>query len=118
MSQINNYLNKLSHIGLMSSLIKMASFFMLNPGRCSIGIVIGITIGIVIGIGHKQEMSEETRKKLSAALKGRKAPNKIEFTQEQIDLIMSYTMSGVALAQKLNVSRNVIKRVRREKKTY
>jgi group I intron endonuclease len=61
-------------------------------------------------------LSDETKRKLSAALKGRKVHNRIEFTQDQIDLIMSYTMSGEALAEKLNVSRNVIKRVRKENK--
>ena len=60
--------------------------------------------------------SAETRAKLSAALKGRKAPNRIEFTQEQIDYIMSYSISSEALAEKYGVSRNVIKRVRRENK--
>lgn len=60
--------------------------------------------------------SEETRRKLSEALKGRKVHNRIEFTDEQIKLIMSYTISSDALAEKFGVSRNVIKRVRRENK--
>lgn len=60
--------------------------------------------------------SEETRRKLSEALKGRKVHNRYEFTDEQVKLIMSYTMSAEALAKKFNVSRNVIKRVRRENK--
>lgn len=59
-------------------------------------------------------ISEETRRKLSAALKGREVHNRIEFTPNQIKLIMSYTVSAESLADKYGVSRNVIKRVRRE----
>lgn len=58
--------------------------------------------------------SENTRQKMSKSLKGRKAPNKYKFTDDQIKLIMSYTVSADILAQNLKVSRNVIKRVRRE----
>jgi len=61
-------------------------------------------------------VSEETRAKLSTSLKGRKVHNRIEFTEEQIKLIISYTESAESLAEKYNVSRNVIKRVRRENK--
>ena len=62
-------------------------------------------------------ISEETRRKISEALKGRKVHNRIEFTDDQIELIMSYTISSQALAEKFGVSRNVIKRVRRESKS-
>ena len=42
--------------------------------------------------------------------------NKIHFTQEQIQEIVSYETSLNNLASKFNVSRNVIKRIRREYK--
>lgn len=63
-----------------------------------------------------QPLSDETKAKLSAALKGRKVHNRIEFTEEQTNLITSYTISAESLAKKFGVSGNVIKRVRRENK--
>ncbi len=63
-------------------------------------------------------LSNETKRKLSESLTGRKIHNKIEFTKDQIALIMSYTVSANILTQKFSVSQNVIKRVRKENKKY
>jgi hypothetical protein len=61
-------------------------------------------------------LSTETKAKLSAALKGRKAHNRVEFTEQQVQLITSYTVKIDTLAEKYSVSRNIIKRIRRENK--
>lgn len=56
--------------------------------------------------------SEETRAKLSKALKGRTAPNTIQFTPEQIQIITTDLRPSRIIAEELGVSKTTIKRMR------
>ena len=65
-------------------------------------------------------MTEEIRRKISESKKGKnlgRVPhNKVELTQEQIDIIISDPRSIMDLSQALNIGRKVISRIRKEYK--
>lgn len=62
------------------------------------------------GISH----SEETKQKLSELLKGKEPPNKIKFSDEDIDKIVNDPRGYRKLAKEFGVSQTVIARIRRE----